>query len=844
MVGQSNKRITMESIVNSSPVIVISREAGKDLPVKYISNNIRQFGYTPEEFYSGEKRFADIIYPDDRKTILRAFKCLSKQLTSQVHEYRIVTKFGETRYVEDRMNVKVYDGDSVHIEGTILDITKRKHVEMLSRQPSSTGKELSRISLDGVLNILVANAEKTRPGIRCAVMLLDKKKQHICRVIAPNLPSFFIEAMDGLEVGYGVCSCGTALYIGERVLVSNIEEHPYWARHRDVALKAGLKSSFAEPILSSAGEILGVFTMYSNKSFEPKEACLKYLKANADLAAIEIEHRVAKEKFKASEHKFKTIFNNINDQIYVSELNGTIIDVNQIVVDSLGYSKDYILRSAPSDIVPSWYVQRASALIKAIEKDKKAIYETASIRKDGSIIPLEISARMIDYDGKRMILSVARDITERKKAEKAKQLNEARLEALIKLNEMTAASLYEIAEFTKEEAVRLTESKMGYLGFMNLDETAVIMHPWSNGPLDEYGVGDTPCTYDLNFTDLWSEAVRQRKAIIDNDHIDKCDMKDDSPDGKDLLKRHMSVPIFDGDHIVAVVGVGNKEEDYDDSDVQQLTLLMQGMWKLIQHKQLIGALSKYSEELAKANTELRSVNMIKAEFMAESVGKWSDPLHGYDVFDDEAMHLLDRSQKNAISTLLKNSEKLKLLIDTVLYSNMKQSGKIEYLFAPVNIGSLLSDTLLDMILQIDEKKLTLEQKISAGLPMAKGDREKLSNIFAYLIHNAIDISPEGHSIRISLTGEDDFLHIAITDTGDGIDKDLIPHMFNKAYIVNETIAKMYQGLESNLYICKETVLAHNGSIWIESEKGKGSTVHIKLPLWKDEINKEEKISTD
>ncbi|WP_235856187.1 GAF domain-containing protein [Methanolobus halotolerans] len=827
----------MESIINNSPVIVISRKVEKDFPVKYVSNNIWQFGYTPEDFYSSEVKYSDLIHPDDRKGVLKSFKYLDKQLSEFVREYRVITRFDEIRYVEDRMHIKIYDDKSVHLEGTILDITERKHHEIIDRQySSSNGKSLTDISLEDGLRLLVTNAEKVHSGLTCAVMLLDKEKQHISRIIAPNLPLSFKEAMEGLEIEYGVCSSGTALYMGEGVIVDNIEEHPYWALHREVAKKADIKASWAEPIIASTGEILGVFLMYFNFPNRPKKTCFEYLKANADLAAIEIEHRIVNETFKESEHKFKTIFNNINDQIYVSELNGNLIDVNQVVVDDLGYSKEYILKSSPMDIVPSWYIQRACELIKMIERDHKAMYEAAAIRKDGSVIPLEINARMIDYNGKKTILSVARDITERKKAEKAEHLNELRLEALIKLNEMTTASLDEISEFVKEEAVRLTESKLGYLAFTNADETDLIMHSWSNSAMSECGISDKKFIYPIKTTGLWGEAVRRRKAIITNDYSASSTLKKGYPEGHVELTRHMNVPIFDGDHIVAVVGVGNKEEEYNESDVRQLTLLMQGMWKIIQSKQLINALSKYSEELSKANTNLRSVNMMKEEFLEDNLEKGHDILHGYNVLDDETLSLLDNSQKEAISVLLNSSERLKRLIDAILFSSMQQAGRIEYSFAPVNIGNVLEDAILNSILLIEGKELELDKNISPGLSLVKGDKEKLKDMCTYLIHNAINVTPKGNTIKVEVHEEEKCLNITVTDSGTGIDKDLIPHLFYKMYQIDDSVTRMYQGLESSLYICKEIVLAHHGNIWIESELGQGSSFHVKIPKWSDNQN--------
>ncbi|SFM31201.1 GAF domain-containing protein [Methanolobus profundi] len=829
---QPDLDISMESVINNSPVIVISRKVEKGLPVKYISNNVRQFGYAPEELYSGKVKFADLIHPDDRKAVMKAFKYLNKQLPEFIQEYRILSRFDEVRFVEDRVRIKVYDKDNIHLEGTITDITERKHHQMIVHQQKNHGRKvLTEISLEDVLGLLVTNAERIREGLTCAVMLLDKQHQHICRVIAPNLPSFYKEALEGLEIGYGVCSGGTALYMGERVIVDNIEVHPYWARHRELAKKAGLKASWAELITASTGEILGVFLMYFNFPNKPKKTCYEYLKANADLAAIEIEHRIANESFREADHRFKTIFNNINDQIYVSELNGNLIDVNKVVVDSLGYSKDFILNSSPIDIVPSWYVQRACELIKVIERDHKVMYEAAAICKNGSVIPLEINARMINYNGKKTILSVARDITERKKAEKAKHLNESRLEALIRLNEMTGDSLDEIAEFVKEEAVRLTESKLGYLAFMNAGETDLIMHSWSKNAMAECGISDRQFIYPVESTGLWGEAVKQRKAIITNDYAAPDPMKKGYPEGHVELIRHMNVPIFDGDHIVAVVGVGNKEENYDESDVRQLTLLMQGMWKLIQRKQLIGALSKYSEELSKANTKLRSVNMIREEFLEDSMRKGHDLLHSFDALDDETLNLLDDSQKEAISALLNNSERLKLLIDAVLYSDLQQSGRIEYSFEPVSLGTVLSDVLLNQILLIDEKELALEKNIPTGLPPVKGDKDKLTEMFVYLIHNAINLTPKGNSIGIDVYEENGHLHVSIKDNGEGIAQDLIPRLFYKMYQADDSIARMFQGFESSLYICKDTVAAHQGDIWIESEIGQGSSFHVKIPKW-------------
>jgi PAS domain S-box-containing protein len=165
--------------------------------------------------------------------------------------------------------------------------------------------------------------------------------------------------------------------------------------------------------------------------------------------------------------------------------------------------------------------------------------------------------------------------------EEALRLDESRLEAVWQISQMTRATLKEITDFALEEGVRLTKSRIGYLAFMNEDETALTMQAWSKDAMAECAVEDKPFIYPVVTTGLWGEAVRQRRPIITNDYAAPNPYKKGYPPGHVDIRRHLNIPVFDADRIVAVAGVGNKEEEYDESDVRQLTLLMNGMWSQI-----------------------------------------------------------------------------------------------------------------------------------------------------------------------------------------------------------------------------------------------------------------------
>ncbi len=229
-------------------------------------------------------------------------------------------------------------------------------------------------------------------------------------------------------------------------------------------------------------------------------------------------------------------------------------------------------------------------------------------RSDGQSYMAEmICARIEDDSGKpTYLLANFFNITDRKLAEEALLLDDSRLEALQKLNQMDEASIQEITDFALEAGVKLTGSELGYLAFVDEKEETLFMHTWSKMAMRRCDIDNRKRIYNLQETGLWGEAVRERRAIITNDYA-SCPQRRGVPRGHVKIFRHMNVPIMDKGKIVIVAGLGNKEEKYDDSDVRQLTLLMSGMWKIIQRREAEEALHRRDlllEEAARATNYL------------------------------------------------------------------------------------------------------------------------------------------------------------------------------------------------------------------------------------------------
>jgi len=190
------------------------------------------------------------------------------------------------------------------------------------------------VALDRILEAIILGIEKEFSYMLGSILLLDNKHECLSKGAAPSLPDFYNSAVNGMKIGPEIGSCGSAAYTGKRVVVEDIQTHPYWAKAKRLAAKAGLAACWSEPILSASGEVLGTFAIYHSDVHKPTKQELFAVEQMANLAGIAIERSCNVEDLQQA----GMVYQNSSEAMMITDDKDRIIAINPAFTEVTGYS--------------------------------------------------------------------------------------------------------------------------------------------------------------------------------------------------------------------------------------------------------------------------------------------------------------------------------------------------------------------------------------------------------------------------------------------------------------------------------------------------------------------------
>lgn len=308
------------------------------------------------------------------------------------------------------------------VRGSITDITERKRIELLAAGERRVFERLAanvdlRITLEAITDVV----ERVAPGCVSALRLLNEEgtRLHLCS--GPRLPQDYAQAMEGVEIAARNGSCAAAVYLQRQVIVADISRDALWEHRREAALLAGLQACWSTLIYASNGQTLGTLALYFRVPASPMRRDLDLMSRMTQLAGIAIERRRAEAALRASEGRYRRLFDNVMEGVYSSTVEGRFVSVNPALAKMVGLSEPGELLSRPTETIYGNPIERA-IILTALERDGEVRNAEFQLRRvDGTTLTVIESARAVRDENGRLTgyEGTIFDISERKRAETA-----------------------------------------------------------------------------------------------------------------------------------------------------------------------------------------------------------------------------------------------------------------------------------------------------------------------------------------------------------------------------------------------------------------------------------------
>ena len=216
--------------------------------------------------------------------------------------------------------INVYPGQDGGIAVFFRDITRRKRTgAILDGQRRALEMAVNGDPLGPVLEVFVKAVEaQSIDGAISTILILDRDGRHLRHGAAPSVPESYIRAIDGIEIGPGVGSCGTSAFTGKICSVDDIASHPFWSAYKDLAESHGFRSCWSLPIVASNGGVLGTFAVYYSRPGPADPEDIEAVKLMVHNAAIVIERNREIEDRVAVEEALRTSNRELEQFAYIS----------------------------------------------------------------------------------------------------------------------------------------------------------------------------------------------------------------------------------------------------------------------------------------------------------------------------------------------------------------------------------------------------------------------------------------------------------------------------------------------------------------------------------------------
>lgn len=496
-------------------------------------------------------------------------------------------------------------------------------------------------------------------------------------------------------------------------------------------------------------------------------------------------HRLAEDKIAESERKFKTLFNHAADAIFIYDLDGKFLDVNHVAVERLGYSPVEFQKMSVKVIESPRFAVKVNERISQLFQKDSLVFETEHVTKDGFNLPVEISAKVINYAGDTCILSIARDITDRKRAEESLRESEEKFRSI----------------FEDSKDMIFICSADGRIEDINPAGIALLSYGSREELVKRNLVNDNIIAYAGD----WSKLL---KEVKDKGFVKDFEIYLSNRDSLLLTVKLTATAVFDeSGQLVSLRGIIR--------DVTQESIIE----RQLQQSQKMEAVGQFAGGVAHDfNNVLTAILGYGALLRDKLKFEGSGPLQAF------------------ASQIIKSAERASALTNSLLSFSRRQTIKPEICCLNEIIGN--TEKLFKRIIRED---VEVQVKLSNNLHNIIADVGQMEQVLMNLINNAIDAMPKGGYLEITTESATldsnyvkakgygapgEYVLLTVSDTGHGMETDILDRIFEPFF----TTKAAGKGTGLGMSIVYGIIKQHDGFIDVCSEPRQGTTFKIFLPM--------------
>ncbi|MGB3212219.1 MAG: PAS domain S-box protein [Desulforhopalus sp.] len=505
-----------------------------------------------------------------------------------------------------------------------------------------------------------------------------------------------------------------------------------------------------------------------------------------------------------SRNKYRKLFNYANDAMFVISLDksspdyGYFSDVNNVACKRLGYTREQLLQKTPFDISQDKDFEDNNKLEIKLNKDGNATFQTTYIKKDGTELPVEVSALRLTIDGKDLYMAIARDITERKYAEEALRKSEH-------LYRLLADNVHDVIWTTDDQLTpRHVSPSFNHLTGFPQEEAITVIH--------RDIILSSPFTND-----------HFQLLILTRDKSLHWESEIKTANGEVVWVESIASPLPESsNHFTGVIGVTRD----------------------------ISSRKKIMMELEAAKEQAFAANKAKSEFLANMSHEVRTPMNGVlGMLQLMTMTSLDDEQLEYVETAMASGESLLTIINDILDYSKIEAGKLQMTPEEFQIREVVKTLITSFKTAINHQKVRILGSIDPDVPnILVADHVRIRQILYNLVGNAVKFTEEGeiHIEIKKLETIDDHcvrLECTIADTGIGVPEDIGDILFEPFTQIESPRQKKVKGTGLGLSIVKQLVTKMDGTVQLKRNNEHGTTATFTLVVGKGEARPEPEQST-